>query len=443
MGNYTLYYTFVFIAIFIALYKNRNSLLRVVIILCFSSGLVAYPGKLVENPYKIILVLCSVYLTIQERGFSKLRREEEYLLIIFGVFSLSFFYSAISNDDYFNLIMSQYGKLVTPICIFLILNRLVIKNHLEFIYLKRLFFTLLTIQIVLSIAKVLLLGLQESFVGSIAFIGGGPATIIPILGFILLWLHRQGTFKTKDWLYLIALMFIPFTSIKRAIWFIMPTFLALFFYYVPRKLKTNYVFFVLFLVFVIFYLGVRLNPTLNKEGKIGGKFDLQYVLTFTQNYSFGDSSKISGSSPGSGRGGATILLIQKLFDNEELSGKDFWGYGLQEFYTTDYEGFDDEKFRINSKGAATGIFQTYISSGYIGVILTICLLVSICFLVKEPRIRNSIAILLFWDYLFYSGLILKTQSLFVLLFFIIVYSNIQFDQKLYKRYLSKSQSVNF
>jgi hypothetical protein len=37
-----------------------------------------------------------------------------------------------------------------------------------------------------------------------------------------------------------------------------------------------------------------------------------------------------------------------------------------------------------------------------------------------------VALLLFWDYFFYSGLILRSQALFILLFFIILYSNYQF-----------------
>jgi len=36
------------------------------------------------------------------------------------IFSISFLYSALVNDDYFSLTFSQYGKYVTPICLFLV-----------------------------------------------------------------------------------------------------------------------------------------------------------------------------------------------------------------------------------------------------------------------------------------------------------------------------------
>ena len=87
-------------------------------------------------------------------------------------------------------------------------------------------------------------------------------------------------------------------------------------------------------------------------------------------------------------------------------------------------------------GSVTGVFQSYISSGYIGVIVTIILIILICSLIKEPRIRNSLAILMFWDYFFYSGLILRSQALFLLFFYIILYSNLQFEQKIYLKYLT-------
>jgi len=105
---------------------------------------------------------------------------------------------------------------------------------------------------------------------------------------------------------------------------------------------------------------------------------------------------------------------------------DYWGTGLQEVYTTDYEHFEDNKYGVNSKGAVTGVFQSYISSGYVGILISILLIISVCYLINEPRIRYVIALLMFWDYFFYIGLILRSQALFILLFFIIFYSNLQF-----------------
>jgi hypothetical protein len=258
--------------------------------------------------------------------------------------------------------------------------------------------------------------------------------MLPVLGFILVWLHTEGTLKRKDWLYVLMLIAIGFASNKRAIWFIMPVFIFMFSYYVPRKMKASNFLYFLPIIPIIFYLGVRLSPTLNKEGKIGGSFEWQYVLKYAQRYNFGKTSETSGIQLGQGRGGATLLLWDKLTNSQPLSFNDYWGFGLREFYTTDYEHFDEEKYGINSKGAASGLFQSYISAGFIGVFLTILLIISILSLIKEPRIRFTIGLLFFWDYLFYSGLILRTPALFILFYYIVIYSNHQFEQRLYKKY---------
>jgi hypothetical protein len=434
MGRDSIYWSVVLLTFFYIISKNSNSSIKLLIILCFYSGLAGFFGTVFENIYKIVLVIFSIYILLKSNGLTGLNKKDGFLILIFVLFSISFIYSAFINGDYFNLVFSQYGKYTTPICGFFILNRIQTRNPGIFVNLKYLFFSLLTIQIILSFLKILILGMGESIVGSVSFIGGGLATILPVLGFILLWLDKHGDFKRKEWYYIFLLLFIGFASMKRAIWFIMPVIILLFMYYVPRKLKVRNVLYFIPIISIIFYIGVRLSPTLNSEGRVGGKFDLKYVIDYTQKYSFGKTSETSNVQLGEGRGGATLLLWEKLFNGQPLSFNDFWGFGLREIYTTDYDQFDNEKFGVNGKGSVTGIFQSYIFSGYIGVFITVLFIISILGLIKEPRIRITIALLMFWDYLFYSGLILRSQSLFILLFFIIIYSNLQFEQKLYQKY---------
>jgi hypothetical protein len=436
MRSESFYWGIVLISFIYIILKYRSSSINILVILCFYSGLAASYGRGIENFYKIIIVLLSIYILLKNNGLSGLNKSESLLLFIFILFSISFLYSAIVNEDYFTLVFSQYGKYVTPICFFFVLNRFLIKSQVIFINLKDLFFILLKIQIILSIVKVFTIGLREVTVGSIAFTGGGAAALLPVLGFILVWLNKQGKIKRKDWIYIFMLLFIGFASLKRAIWFTMPVIIFLFMYYVPGKLTVKNSLYILPIISLIFYAGIRLSPTLNKEGKFGGSFDPQYVLDYTQSYSFGKTSKSNDIPLGTGRGGATFLLFGKLFNSQSLSFNDYWGFGLQEVYTTDYEHFNDEKYNVNSKGAVTGVFQSYIASGFVGVIATILFIISILGLIKEPRIRITIALLMFWDYLFYAGIILRSQSLFVLFFFIIIYSNIQFEQRQYRKYTS-------
>lgn len=429
MSKVLIYWIFVLLTFLYILRKNYKSPLRILIILCFYSGLASFLGKAIENPYKILLVLLSLYILNKNNGFSHLNSKYRFLLFVFIIFSFSFLYSSFINGDYFNLAFSQYGKIFTPVCILLVFNKVIQKKPEAADSLKTFLFSLLNIQILLTVAKIFTIGLQESTVGSIAYIGGGPATIIPILGFILVWLNKRGNLKREDWIYTILLLLIGIVSFKRAILFIMPVIILLFMYYVQKRLKIKHMLYVVPLLPLIFYAGVRLNPTLNKEKKIGGSFDLNYVLEYTQNYSFGKTSESPEIQLGQGRGGATFLIWTKLFDNQTLTFNDFWGIGLKEVYTTDYEEFENKGYGVNSKGSASGIFQSYLTTGYVGVVITILFLISILSLIKEQRIKVTLGLLLFWDFLFYSGLIIRTQGLFILLFFIIIYSNKIFEEK--------------
>lgn len=434
MAKESIYWYIVILTFLYIIYKNYNSVIKVLIILCFYSGLASFFGKGIENPYKIVLVLLSIYILLKNNGLAGLRNREGFLLIIFILFSISFIYSGFNNGDYFTLIFSQYGKYVTPICLFFTINRLQNKNP-SFIYgFKDLFFSLFAIQIILSAVKILTIGLIEHTVGSVANSGGGLATILPVLGFILLWLNNQGELKGKDWIYIFLLLFIGFASLKRAIWFIMPVIIFLFMYYVPRKLSISKVLYFLPLIPLIFYIGVRLNPTLNEEGQMWGSYNQQYVLDYGQKYSFGKTSQSSKIQLGEGRGGATVLLFEKLFNSTTLSSNDIWGFGLKEIYITNYEEFDYDKYGVTSKGSVSGIFQTYIATGYVGIMLTILLIISVLGNIKESRIRIVMALLIFWDYLFYSGMILRMQALFISSFFIIIYSNLQYEYRLYRKY---------
>lgn len=438
MGIELFYWFFVSLSFFYIFYKNYYSLINVLIILCFYSGLASFLGKGFENPYKVLLVLYSLYVFIRYNGLSKPTRSERFLIFIFILFSLSFIYSAILNGDYFTLVFSQYGKFITPICLFFIFNRITIKNPLKIDGIKKLLISLLTIQIILSLTKVLTIGLRESTVGSLTWGGGGPAAVLPVLGFILFWLHKQGSFKIKDWIYIFLLLFIGFASLKRAIWFIMPAIIFLFMNYVPKRVKLINLISFLPLLPIIFYMGVRLNSSLNKEGIIGGSFDMDYVISYAKEYSFGDSEESPDIEVAQGRGGATILIWEKLADIQSLSENDFWGFGLQEYYTVDYAAFDEEKFGVSGKGDVTGVFQSYISTGFVGIFFSLLFIFSILACIKVPRIRVAIALFMFWDYFFYSGLILRVQALSILLFFIITYVNIQYDENKKNKYIGSN-----
>jgi len=368
-------------------------------------------------------VLLSLYLALKFNLLGILKdcnKNERRVIYSFILFSFSFFLSAIFNYDDFTLTFSQYGKYFTPFILFLILSKYSKYATLELKYYGYLLLTLISIQITLSILKFFLMGVQESIVGSISYVGGGVASILPILGFVLFWLVKKGKFNKLDWGYVFLLLFIGFVSNKRAIWFIFPLIIIVFTVYIPGKLTLKRFSLMLLFAPLVFYLGVRINPTLNSGNQIWGEFDLEYVLNYAKVYSFGENLE---QDLGSGRGGATLLLFDNIVDSDNYSTKNILGYGLTPMYTKDYNVFDKNAFGINSKGAVTGFFQSYISAGYLGILLTLFYSITLLFCIRDKNIRNILLAYFLWDYFFYSGLILQTQSLSILLIYIIYISN--------------------
>lgn len=251
--------------------------------------------------------------------------------------------------------------------------------------------------------------------------GGAVATSLPMLGFMVIWVTKKGKLDRNDWLLIAGLGFIGFMSLKRAIWFILPVLIALLMFYVPRrKIPKKVIFLSLLAVPLIFYIGIRLEPTLNREGKIWGSFDPLYAYNYAQVYTFGDKDKDEKKA---GRGGATMLLFNKIVNNN-INEKDWTGYGLRFIYAVDYNEFRDLNLGINNLGSATGVFQTMVSNGYIGIIALLWFILSILLNTKYRRLRIVIILFFCWEYFFYTGIVVRELSLSFLLIFVVIFSDV-------------------
>ena len=421
---YLPFYIAVSICLIYLLYLYQSNSIALIIISVFFAGLAAYLGKVIENPYKIYLLGLTIYVAIKFHPFSIYDKKDKFVLMSFAFFSLIFFMSAYLNHTNFILALSQYGKFLVPFTCFFILKFVQKKNLASFIKIGVLLLFLLKIQIILSFVKLLTIGITETTVGSIAYTGGGIATLVPLLGFMLIWIMKDGHLVKKDWRFIILLIFISFMSYKRAIWFMMPTLIFLFLFYVPRRKIPKSLAWIIPCIPLIFFLGVKLNPTLNKEGKIWGSFDLEYVVNYVERYNFGNANKTGREQRlGDGRGGATLLFFKHLSSPDTWTQEDIFGYGLEELATKDYEEFDEAKFGLNSKGAVTGVFNTYISFGFLGVFFLVLYAIILISYVKVARIRFVLIGIFIWEYFFYIGTIIMTQAMALLFMYIILYLN--------------------
>jgi hypothetical protein len=412
-----IFYIFVLLAFVYTIIKYRKNKFSVLVILIFFNGLFAFFGKNIQNGYRIGLVLLTLYWLYKSDPFNYSKYGN--VIISFVFFTLTFLFTSFNNSDYFFIIFSQYSRYFILFSLFFILKKYC--SYVPFsLWLEKLIYDLLRIQVILSVVKLIIIGPTESIVGSVASQGGAVATSLPLLGFMVIWVNKRGKLERDDWFFIAGLGLIGFMSLKRAIWFIMPVLITLLMFYVPRRKIPNKVILLSVLAIpLIFYVGLRLEPTLNREGKIWGSFDPEYAFNYAQVYTFGEKDK---NEKGAGRGGATLLLFDKIVNND-IGEKDWTGYGLRFIYAVDYNEFQDLNLGINHLGSATGVFQTMVSNGYLGIVALLWFIISMLLKTKNRRLRTVIILFFCWEYFLYTGIVIRELSLSFLLIYVVIASD--------------------
>lgn len=428
------------------LQKYRHDLLAVCLIfLCYPSIFI-FLGKNIENTYKVSMLLFVCLVFLQRRAWRRYRLRDAWFIAAFVLFSIQFFMAVfLYSNNTFTIIFSQYARYVETLLLFFLLRDVFVRGQQDNIL--RLFYDIFLMQILISCFKWLIFRRQiEGLVGSFSIIGGAMGTTIPLIGFILLWVYRRGKFSWKDWLYVLGLLIIGFTTGKRAIIFILPLVVAAFMIYVNGVKLNRYILLALIAAPFVFYLGVRLTPSLNPENKIWGSFDYDYAFNYAETYQFGKEG-VEGSMEQlqelqqvsyvggnyvvddriktEGRGGATIGIIQLLFSGRKLTDADLYGIGFKNMYGIDYGTFQKLplSIEISHKGAATGVYQSYVTTGLLGAFCTILL----CFIpflyCKHRRMRLVLLAVVAWEYFFYTGMIFRVAVFMAVLIFAIFYVN--------------------
>lgn len=395
----------------------------------FYPAIFDFLGKNFSNLYKIILLVGTLYFSIKNRSFKNLYKGDRYILIFFWFFTISWLFSAFQSHDNLTIILSQYSRYLIVLCLWLMVRqRFYLNNPEKAKRFLRFTYDLILVQILVTIAKLIIFqGMQiESIVGTVSHLGGAAGTSLPILGFIVLYIYKSGKLKRNDIWFILGLFLIGFLTGKRAIIFILPIVIAAFLFYIGRiKFYRNYTFGLLLIPF-LFYLGLKMTPSLNPENKIWGSFNPVYAWNYAMDYQFGNNNNYSNENEYAGRGGSLNELIDKISGSKEFSQEDWFGIGFKPMYTTDYEEFSSLNLGINHKGAASGVFQSYVTMGYTGIITTILFFFSIIRRIKPIRIRIVFFLLLGWEYFLYTGLIFREPYFMFLVIFSIHYFNLQY-----------------
>lgn len=439
---------FVTMSLVYLLWKYRRDYTALLFILLSFPRAFMFYGTTANNLYKVAMLLLCVYFFYQLHAQKTYQRREVWIAITFALFSLQFMASVlIFTQNTITIVVSQYARYIEIFLLYFIVKRIIYQGRGD--NLLQLFYDIGWMQILLSVVKIPLIGWQtEGLVGSFTIIGGAQGTTIPILWFIILWRYKRGQFGKWDWLYILGLLLVGFTTGKRAVMFILPVVVAVFMIYVPKlKLKGSTIAMAIILVPLLFYLGVRLTPTLNPEHQIWGSFDWEYAMGYAETYQFGEEGlqgqaeaidqassgqlQYSGGAIGSsshqieaeGRGGATIALIRLLIGNYETIDQDWWGLGFSSMYSTDYAEFDKLPLtiRLNHKGSATGLFQSYVTTGILGALCTILFCFSFLFYCRHKRLKYVLLAIGAWEYFMYTGFIFRTP-LFMAVLFLLIHS---------------------
>ena len=439
---------FVTIALIYLLWKYRKDYTSLLFILLSFSRAFMFYGTTAHNLYKVAMLLLCVYFFYQLHAQRAYQQRDIWILLTFALFSLQFMLSMLLfTQNTITIIVSQYARYVETLLLYFIIKRLIYQGRGD--SLLQLFYDIGLMQILLSIIKMPLVGWQvEGLVGSFTIIGGAQGTTIPILWFIILWRHKRGQFGKWDWLYILGLLLVGFTTGKRAVMFILPVVVAAFLIYVPKlRFQRTTIAYAIILIPLLLYLGVRLTPTLNPEHQVWGSFDWEYAIGYAETYQFGEEGlqgqaesleqasseqiQYSGGVIGStsrqieaeGRGGATIALIRLLIGNHETIDQDWWGLGFKNMYGIDYDTFDKLPLtiHINHKGSATGLFQSYVTTGILGALCTILFCFSFLFYCRHKRLKYVLLAICAWEYFMYTGFIFRTP-LFMSVLFVVIHS---------------------
>jgi len=419
-----IFYSIVFVTLVYLLKKYYYSKFYILIVFLFYPAFFEFFGMNVGNAYKVFVLIFTLWISFRKNIYLSFNSGDKLITFFFVVFSFFFFVSTSKNDDDLTTILSQFSRYVIAYYLWFLVRKEIYYNQAKIEDFKRFIYDVIFMQIIINIGKLIIFsGKQiEHIVGSLTLIGGGHATIITIFGFIFLWLYRRGNFKFKDFLYIFGLILIGFLAGKRAIWYMMPIVIFLFMVYIPNKKINSTIFFTILLMPIVFYFGIRLTPTLNPDNKIWGRFSIDHIMEYGNKYQFGDNTK-ENKLVAQGRGGATLSLFNKLYSDVVLNDKDWFGLGLTIMYNTSYEEFQNFKTGLNMKGSASGIYQTYITTGYMGVLSTIFLFSPMLLNIKIRRIRLVLTLIVCWEYFMYIGLIFRVPAFMFLLVFFIHYFN--------------------
>lgn len=231
---------------------------------------------------------------------------------------------------------------------------------------------LFVLQIPVSIIKVMIYGQGEAAIGTYATHGGGSSASIPMIavGFVLTYIF---VYKRTFWSWILILGYITFGIVggKKATFVTVPL-IIMFALINIITLNTRYVrlywipICVLIGVFVG-YVGIRCLPKLNPDGAVWGRFDLDYLISYSVDYS---TSSVDGVA--TSRGSTWLKSLEHVNQDWESM---LFGLGPGCVMKSRFEGVGREvsfgEYGIRSHGAVESLNILYGLNGVCWMLLQV------------------------------------------------------------------------
>lgn len=249
------------------------------------------------------------------------------------------------------------------------------------------------LQIPASFAKYALVGDTEMYIGTVSLKEGSVTTLVALFGAcysISRYLHE----KNSKYI-ILFILFVIFSQIggKRAVLVYLPIIMGtIYFYFVSIK-RMNLIkiikksISVLLLSLVVLYSVIRLNPSFNKESKLGGSFDISYALDFIDYYNDNNDRLIDLSRP------QALTYMSLYFLNQDLltilfgEGAGKLTFASSELYVDDSKSPIEHYYGIRY-GGRMAIVWIVMQIGLVGTLIFLTILYRMLRYVLRQKIKN-------------------------------------------------------
>ncbi|PQJ77769.1 hypothetical protein [Polaribacter porphyrae] len=431
--NIALYFSFVFLGMLYIFYKVGLSRVSLLLVLVFWEGFFDYLDTVTISGllsiYKICVVFYAVSISWKKRNRFK-NKADLAVNFTFLLFTVSFWITYYFYGGVLLTILSQYLYKYAFLWIAYHYLKDIIYNIPKREYVKNVLLNIIYVQIAVAVFKIILMGFKfEGLVGTMSYGGGGPAVVIPIMAMIFYWLIQNGKFTKKDWIVTGLILIIAIASGKRQPIIIFPAILFFLFVFVARTLRLVGLLKYLIIALIVFYVGVRMTPTITPEKKVGGSFDISFVSNYIKSYYFGTDqarSLLDKDSKGIGRGAALYLYFKPEMLTLESNKEILFGKGVYEVAIGKYGRFTAggrSDYGIKHEGLIGEGGALIYTLGYMGSILLLVFVASIIFSIKNKKLAWIIFFYFLWDILLYYNQMIFFNSSGLIVLIIIFYSN--------------------